>query len=72
MSDKEDLSPVDSISTGISVTAADLNTLMRNAVGAGLQVLLETRSEHGSGGSYPQIRVNVYKPPTGIRGSKTP
>lgn len=50
MSDKEELTPAEELTTGISVTASDLN------------ILLETRSEHSPGGSYPQIKVNIYKP----------
>jgi len=63
---------VEELSVGISVTVTDLNMLMKNAVGAGLHILLETHSEYGPRGSYPQIKVNVYKPPAGIKGGKTP
>lgn len=60
------------LSAGVSVTAADLNMLMKNAVGAGLRVWLETRSEYGPAGPYPQIEARVYKSPAGIQGSKAP
>lgn len=69
MSDKKELSPAEELTTGISVTVADLNMLMKNAVGVGLRVWLETRSEYGPAGSYPQIEARVYKLPAGIKGS---
>ncbi len=60
------------LSAGISALTADLNTLMKNAAGAGLRVLLETHSLQGPGGSYPQINASVYKLPAGTKRSETP
>lgn len=52
------------LAAGLSALAADLNTLMKNAVGAGLRIFLETKSLPP--GPYPQINIRTYKPPAAI------